>query len=75
MKALSRYLAPLRAAANRRFGRLLAPVMDYFVKMESREDRSGAIRRATPAASARPSDKLWGERHNAASYRPQKGDL
>ena len=64
-----------RAAANRRFGRLLAPVMDYFVEMESREDRSGAIRRATPAASARPSDKLWGERHNAASYRPQKGDL
>jgi hypothetical protein len=35
-------LQPLlpRAAANQGFGRLLAPVMDYFVKVETRGDRA-----------------------------------
>jgi hypothetical protein len=35
-------LQPLlpRAAANQGFGRLLAPVLDYFVKVETREDQA-----------------------------------
>ncbi len=47
-------LQPLlpRAAANQRFGRLLAPVMDYFVKVESREDQPQPTRRTTPAVPA-----------------------
>ena len=70
-------LQPLlpRAAANQHFGRLLAPVIDYFVEVGSREDHRHATRRATPAVSARPPDQLWGERHDAAPCQPQKGDL
>jgi hypothetical protein len=47
-------LQPLlpRAAANRHFGRRLAPVVDYFVEVGSREGRSPATRRAVPAVSA-----------------------
>jgi hypothetical protein len=47
-------LQPLlpRAAANRHFGRRLAPVVDYFVEVGSREGRSQATRRETPAVSA-----------------------
>jgi hypothetical protein len=41
-----------RAAANRHFGRRLAPVIDYLVEVESREDRSQATSRAAPAVSA-----------------------
>jgi hypothetical protein len=70
-------LQPLlpRAAANRHFGRLLAPVIDYFVEVESREDHSHASRRATPAVSALPPDSLWDEGDHAAPSRPQRGDL
>ena len=69
-------LQPLlpRAAANRHFGRLLAPVMDYFVEMGSQEDRRGATRRATPAVSA-PCRQLMGRRRSRAPSRPQRGDL
>jgi hypothetical protein len=70
-------LQPLlpRAAANRHFGRLLAPVMDYFVEMESREDRRGDSPRATPAVSVRPPDNFGGGREPAALSRPQRGDF
>jgi hypothetical protein len=67
-------LQPLlpRAAANQRFGRLLAPVLDYFVKVESREDQPQATRRTTPAV---PAGKFRGGRDPAAPSRPQKGEL
>jgi hypothetical protein len=70
-------LQPLlpRAAANRHFGRLLAPVIDYFVEVESREDHSHASRRATPAVSALPPDNLWDGSDHTAPSRPQRGDL
>ena len=70
-------LQPLlpRAAANRHFGRLLAPVMDYFVEMGSREGRRGDSPRATPAVSVRPPGNLGGGRDHAALSRPQRGDL
>jgi len=50
-------LQPLlpRAAANQHFGRLLAPVIDYFVEVGKPEDRRGAlppvVGRASPPAS------------------------
>ena len=67
-------LQPLlpRAAANQRFGRLLAPVLDYFVKVESREDQPQATGRTTPAL---PAGKFEGGRNHAAPSRPQRGDL
>ncbi|MDO9071210.1 MAG: hypothetical protein Q7V36_06805, partial [Deltaproteobacteria bacterium] len=64
-----------RAAANQHFGRLLAPVIDYFVEVESREGHREATRRATPAVSALPAGLLWGGRAHAAPSPPQKGDL
>jgi hypothetical protein len=47
-------LQPLlpRVAANQRFGRLLAPVMDYFVEVKNREDQPQATRRTIPAVPA-----------------------
>jgi hypothetical protein len=70
-------LQPLlpRAAANRHFGRLLAPVIDYFVEVEAREDHSRASRRATPAVSALSPNSLWDGGDHAAPSRPQRGDL
>jgi hypothetical protein len=70
-------LQPLlpRAATNRHYGRLLAPVMDYLVEVEAREDLRGANRRATPAASAIPPDNFWDGGDHAAPTRPQRGDL
>jgi hypothetical protein len=70
-------LQPLlpRAAANRHFGRLLAPVIDYFVEVEAREDQRHASRRATPAVSALPPDNLWDGGDHAAPSRSQRGDL
>ena len=67
-------LQPLlpRAAANQRFGRLLAPVLDYFVKVESREDQPQPTRQITPAV---PAGKFGGGRNHAAPSRPQRGDL
>ena len=70
-------LQPLlpRAAANRHFGRLLAPVMDYFVEVGSREGRRDATRRAAPVVAALPPGNLWDGSDHAAPSRPQKGDL
>ena len=63
------------SAANRHFGRLLAPVMDYFVEMGSREGRRGDTPRATPAVPVRPPGNLGSGRDHAACSRPQRGDL
>jgi len=70
-------LQPLlpRAANNQHFGRLLAPVIDYFVEVGSREDQRDATRRATPVVAALPPGNLWGGSDHAAPSRPQKGDL
>ena len=70
-------LQPLlpRAAANQHFGRLLAPVMDYFVRVEHRQDRDKRTRRAAPAVATRPPGNLWGGCDDATPSRPQKGDL
>jgi hypothetical protein len=70
-------LQPLlpRAAANCHFGRMLAPVIDYFVEMGNREDQSDATRRVAPAVPALPGSKLGSARNHAAPSRPQRGDL
>lgn len=49
-------LQPLlpRAAHNQHFGRLLAPVIDYYVKVENQEDQRD-VRRLVPAAGGRAS--------------------
>jgi len=67
-------LQPLlpRAAANQHFGQLLAPVIDYFVEVESREERRGATRRTSPAY---PAGRLRSGGAHAAPARVQKGDL
>ena len=59
-------LQPLlpRAAANRHFGRLLAPVIDYFMEVESREERREGTRRPAP-----------GGYNSAAPSRLSRGDL
>jgi len=64
-----------QAAANQRFGRLLAPVMDYFVEVESREGRRDAARRAAAAAPALPPGRLCGGDTHAAPSELQRGDL
>ena len=67
-------LQPLlpRAANNQHFGRLLAPVIDYFVEVESPEAHREASRRTSPAL---PPDRLWDGGDHAAPSRPQRGDL
>jgi len=69
-------LQPLlpRAAANRYFGRRLAPVVDYLVEVGSREDHNDATRRGTPAVSALPAGTLQGGDDHPAPSRPQRGD-
>jgi len=52
--------------------RLLAPVIDYFVEVESREGHCEAPRRASPAL---PAGRLWDGGAHAAPSRVQKGDL
>ncbi|MGA9755577.1 MAG: hypothetical protein WBV23_10595 [Desulfobaccales bacterium] len=64
-----------RAATNQHFGRLLAPVIDYLVEVESRKDRSEAPRRLGTTDAAPPRDTLWQERRQPSPARPQKGDL
>jgi hypothetical protein len=70
-------LQPLlaRGANNQHFGRLLAPVVDYFIRVENRDDRDQRTSRSVPAVAALPPGKLWGGRSPAAPSRPQKGDL
>jgi hypothetical protein len=71
-------LQPLlpRAAANRRFGRLLAPVMDYFVEVDNGAGRSEATHRAaTPASAALPTGGLGTKSPRGASTGPPRGDL
>ncbi len=65
-------LQPLlpRAASNRHFGRLLAPVMDYFVEVEAPRAGPSASPPATPAVSGRPPGTLGGGPHHAAPSRP-----
>jgi hypothetical protein len=60
-------LQPLlpRAASNRHFGRLLAPAMDYFVEVESRETPAGPTLPATVEGGPEP----------VAPPPPQRGDL
>ncbi len=64
-----------RAAANLHFGRLLAPVRDYFIRVEHRPDQDHRTPRATPAVPARPPDTLWGGGDHAAPSPPQRGEL
>jgi hypothetical protein len=64
-----------RAAANQHFGRLLAPVIDYLVEVESREGHQQAARRQPPAVPALPSGRLWRGRAHAAPSQVQQGDL
>ncbi len=68
-------LQPLlpQAARNQHFGRLLAPVIDYFVEVGNQADVSGATRRTMPAAAALPPDKL-GSAGPVASFPPPRGD-
>ncbi len=62
-----------RAANNQHFGRLLAPVIDYFVKVGNQEGVSEATRRAVPAVAVPPPDTLESAQH-AASFQPPRGD-
>jgi hypothetical protein len=64
-----------RAAVNQHFGRLLAPVIDYFVEVESREGHCEAARRTSPAVPAIPPGRLRDGGAHAAPSRVQKGDL
>jgi hypothetical protein len=68
-------LQPLLAkeATNRRFGRLLAPVMDYFV--EVREEQAGTSRRVAPTVLALSRCQLRKELSHPAHPHSQKGDL
>jgi hypothetical protein len=64
-----------RAAANQHFGRLLAPVIDYLVEVESPEGRHQPARRQPPAAPALPASRLWDGGAHAAPSQVQQGDL
>jgi hypothetical protein len=64
-----------RAATNQRFGRLLAPVMDYLVEVESREGHRETTGRAAPAVAALPPGRLWAGHTHAAPRELQRGDL
>jgi hypothetical protein len=61
-----------RAASNQRFGRLLAPAIDYFVEVRNQEDVSEATRRTGPAIAVLPPDSLASTRH--AFFQPPRGD-
>ena len=49
-----------RAAANQHFGRLLAPVMDYFVEVGSREDHQRRDPPANPGGLGAPCGPVMG---------------
>jgi hypothetical protein len=63
-----------RAANNQHFGRLLAPVIDYFVEVGNQADVSAATRRTMPAVAVLPPDTPESTRH-AAPFQPPRGDL
>jgi hypothetical protein len=62
------------AANNRHFGRLLAPVMDSFVRVEHRPDPDQRTRPATPAVPPRPPDTSGAGSDHAAPGQPQRGE-
>jgi hypothetical protein len=64
-----------RAAVNQHFGRLLAPVIDYLVEVESREDLREMPRRLGTTDSAPPRHTFCREPRQPGPSRPQKGDL
>jgi hypothetical protein len=68
-------LQPLlpRAANNQHFGRLLAPVIDYFVEVGNPEAVSEANQRTIPAVAALPPGTLRSKRHTP-SFQPPRGD-
>lgn len=63
-----------RAANNQHFGRLLTPVIDYFVEVGNQEGESEATRRAVTAVAALPPGALRGPRP-ADPCQPPRGDL
>jgi hypothetical protein len=56
-----------RAANNQHFGRLLAPVIDYFVEVGNQAGVSAATRRTMPADTP-------GNARHAAPFQPPRGD-
>ena len=62
-----------RAAHNQHFGRLLAPVIDYFVEVGNQEGVSEAARKTMPAVTVLPPDTL-GSAPRAAVCQPPRGD-
>ena len=62
-----------RAANNQHFGRLLAPVIDYFVEVGNQADVSAAASRTMPAVAVLPPDTLGSARH-ATPFQPPRGD-
>jgi len=74
-----------RSAANQHFGRRLAPVIDYFVEVGSREDRREGTRGTAPAVVGRASPcgagvparhhMRWSGYNPDAPSRPVRGDL
>jgi hypothetical protein len=64
-----------RAATNRHFGRLLAPVMDYLVEVEAREDQNPSRGRPAPAAAALPPHNLGNGGDYPAPCQSHRGDL
>jgi hypothetical protein len=62
-----------RVAHNQHFGRLLIPVLDYFVEIENQTGPSEAIHRTMPAAAVLPSNPLGSARH-PAPFLPPRGD-
>jgi hypothetical protein len=61
-----------RAANNQHFGRLLAPVIDYFVEVGNQADVNAATRRTMPAVAVLPADTPESTRH--APFQPPRGD-
>jgi len=62
-----------RAAHNQHFGRLLAPVIDYFIEVGNQADVSQATRRTMPAVAVLPPDTPENTRQ-AAPFQPPRGD-
>ena len=69
-------LQPLlpRVANNQHFGRLLAPVIDYFVEVGNQEGVSAATRRTMPAVAAPSPGKLLSVQPHSDPSQPPRGD-